>query len=67
MDSMDIQDVQKKCEAFLAELGVPGFILFGWNKGDGTFGVVHSYRDAPPPAVVKGITWALNDFTQKTL
>lgn len=64
---MDNQQIQKRCAALLEELGVPGFIVFGWKKENDEFGVVYSFRKSPPNAVVKGLSWALNDITQKKL
>jgi len=64
---MDNNDIQQKCEAFLRELGVPGFIIFGWQKDDQAFGVVSSFHEMPVNAAVKGMTWALNDFAAKSL
>ena len=69
---MDNPDVQKKCEEFLRSLGVPGFIIFGWKKGadeEGKkteFGVVSSYHQMPKDAAMKGMTWALQDFVQRS-
>ncbi len=60
-------DIQKKCEQFLQELGVPGFIVFGWQKEGDQFGVVSSFHRMPVNAAVKGMTWALNDFVAKSL
>lgn len=59
--------IQKKCEEFLAQLGVPGFIIFGWQKKNDEFGVVSSYRNMPANAAIKGVSWALNDFINKSL
>lgn len=67
MDQMDHDSIQKKCEAFLAELGIPGFIVFGWKKTDSEFGIVSSYKDVPANAAIKGLSWVLNDFISKTL
>ncbi|HVW66546.1 MAG TPA: hypothetical protein VHA78_02325 [Candidatus Peribacteraceae bacterium] len=64
---MDNDEIQAKCEQFLRELGVPGFIVFGWQKDDAQFGVVSSFHEMPVPAAVKGMTWALNDFVTKSL
>lgn len=64
---MDQPEVQKKIEAFLASLGAPGFIVFGWKKSEQEFGFVSSAHEMPPAAAIKGLTWALNDFVQKTL
>lgn len=59
--------MEKKCQQLLKELGVPGFIVFGWEKTPGEFGVVSSYNDVPPPVVVKGIAWALHHVADKAL
>lgn len=59
--------MEKKCQQFLKGLGVPGFIVFGWEKTPGEFGVVSSYHDVPPPVVVKGIAWALHHVVDKAL
>ena len=61
----DNEQIQQKCEAFLKELGVPGFIVFGWQKADEQFGVVSSFHEMPVNAALKGLTWALNDFANK--
>ena len=64
---MDQEEVQQKIEAFLAELDVPSFIVFGWKKTDKEFGVVSSHHNMPPNAAIKGMSWALNDFIGKSL
>lgn len=64
---MDQEDIQQKVEAFLKELGVPAFIVFGWKKSEKEFGVVSSHHEIPTNAAVKGMSWALNDFINKTL
>lgn len=61
------EDIQKKCEQFLQELGVPGFIVFGWQKENDQFGVVSSFHQMPVNAAVKGMTWALHDFANRSL
>lgn len=61
------EDIQQKCEALLQSLGIPGFIVFGWQKGDEQFGVVSSFHEMPVNAAVKGMTWALSDFVNKSL
>lgn len=66
-EPIDNDAVQKKCELFLQELGIPGFIVFGWQKTDDQFGVVSSFHEMPINAAVKGMTWALNDFVGKSL
>lgn len=59
------REIEKKCQEFLEGLGVPGFIVFGWQKEPGEFGVVSSYHEIPPPVVVKGIAWALHHVTDQ--
>ncbi len=61
------EDIQVKCEAFLKELGIPGFIVFGWQKTNQEFGVVSSFNEMPINVAVKGMTWALSDFVHKSL
>ncbi|HCI03596.1 MAG: hypothetical protein QF755_04095 [Candidatus Peribacteraceae bacterium] len=71
---MDQSEIQKKVEAFLKELEVPSFIVFGFQKeksdsdpNKAEFGIVSSYNKVPPQAVIKGMSWALNDFISKSL
>lgn len=66
-DPLDSQDIQRKCEAFLKDLGVPGFIVFGWQRDGEKFSVVSSFNRMPVNAAVKGMSWALNDFVNKSL
>ena len=62
---MDQAELQKRIEAFLADLKIPSFIVFGYKKNDKEFGFISSYRQVPPNVAIKGLTWALNDFVQK--
>lgn len=64
---MDNNDIQRKCEEFLNELGIPGFIVFGWQKDNEQFGVVSSFHQMPVNVAIKGMTWALNDFIGRSL
>ena len=64
---MQQDDIQKKCEELLTQLGIPGFVIFGWKKSDTEFGMVQAYREVPVPAAIKGLSWALNDLVAKTL
>jgi len=71
---MDQSEIQQKVEAFLKGLDVPSFIVFGFQKGDANelegkkeFGIVSSYNKIPPQAVIKGMSWALNDFINKSM
>lgn len=69
---MDNAEVQRKCEEFLRSLGVPGFIIFGWKKGEtekvkqAEYGVISSYHQIPKEAAIKGMTWALADFVKRS-
>ncbi len=49
---MDNDVIQKKCEDFLKELGVPGFVVFGWQKEEGQFGVVSTFHQMPVNAAI---------------
>jgi hypothetical protein len=63
---MNNEDIQKKCNELLAQLGVPGFIVFGFQKTeDQKFGVVYATKDVPANVVIKGMSWALHDYAQK--
>ncbi|MFA6523294.1 MAG: hypothetical protein WCS85_02915 [Candidatus Peribacteraceae bacterium] len=64
---MDEEEIQKRCEAFLRELGRPGFIVFGWPKNEDEFGVTYSAHEIPPQVVIKGLISVLSDYTTKTL
>ncbi len=69
---MDNEAIQKKCEAFLKELGVPGFIIFGWQKKEAMpegaqFGIVSSFHEMPVNAALKGLSWAMHDFTNRLI
>lgn len=63
---MDQPEIQQKVEAFLKDLGIPGFIVFGWKKNDREFGFIYSLHQMPPNVFIKGMSWALHDFVQKT-
>ncbi|MFH0851346.1 MAG: hypothetical protein V1876_01210 [Candidatus Peregrinibacteria bacterium] len=62
---MDQQELQKRVEAFLAELNIPSFIVFGFQKDEKEFGFIASYRQMPSSVAIKGLTWALHDFVNK--
>ena len=64
---MDQAELRKRIEAFLKDLGIPSFIVFGFKKDEKEFGFISSYRQVPPNVAIKGLTWALNDFVQKNL
>lgn len=75
---MTEDEVRQKCEEFVKSLGMPCFIVFGWEKKNEAeaaeeapkantkqYGMVSSYHEMPVPAVVKGMTWALSDIVNK--
>lgn len=62
---MDQQELQKRVEAFLAELDIPSFIVFGFQKSETEFGFVSSYHQIPTTVAIKGLTWALNHFVSQ--
>jgi hypothetical protein len=64
---MDSQEMQRRCEAMLKELGCPSFIVFGYQREGDQFSVVSSFHDMPPQAAVKGMSWALHDYISKSL
>lgn len=64
---MDQSEVQQRVEAFLKDLGVPGFIVFGYKKKDDTFEIVSSYNEMPKNAAIKGLSRVLNDFIDRAL
>jgi len=66
-EPMDQKEIQKKVEQFLKELGVPSFIVFGWKKTDKEFGFVSSQHKMPPNVAIKGMSWALNNFINRSL
>lgn len=66
---MHEEEVRAKCEAFVKSLGMPCFIVFGWEKesdeNQKQYGMVSSYHEMPSPAIIKGMTWALSDIVNK--
>lgn len=64
---MDHSDIQQKVENFLRELGVPGFIVFGYKKTDQEFEIVSSFNEMPTNAAIKGMSKVLHDFVERTL
>ncbi len=67
MSENEQKDIEKKCQEFLKQLDVPGFIVFGWKKKDDQFGVVSSYHEMPKNVAIKSMSWALHDFVSKAL
>jgi hypothetical protein len=64
---MEHDAIKKKCQEFLDDLGVPGFVVFGWQQADKKYGVVYVNRKTPPPVTLKGLLWAAHDFARKKL
>lgn len=64
---MDQPEVQKKVEAFLKELGIPGFIVFGYKKEDDKYQIVSSYNEMPKNAAIKGMSTVLHELIKHSL
>ena len=77
---MDNATIQKKCEEFLASLGIPGYIFFAWEKGTESqpqaedakaadkkdYGFVYAARQFPPQVAMKGLVWAMDQMVGQT-
>lgn len=59
---MNTADIQKKCEEFLASIGMPGFVVIGLQTDPENTQVVYSLKDMPLKGAVKAITHTLNDL-----
>lgn len=59
---MDTSDIQKKCEAFLQSLSMPGFIVIGLQTEPENTQVVYSLSKMPLKGAVKALTHTLNDL-----
>lgn len=64
---MEQSDVQKKVEAFLKDLGIPGFIVFGYMKDNDKYEIVSSYNEMPTNAAIKGLSTVLSELANRTL
>ncbi|PIP65343.1 hypothetical protein COU77_02970 [Candidatus Peregrinibacteria bacterium CG10_big_fil_rev_8_21_14_0_10_49_16] len=64
---MDNADIQKQCQKFLEDLGIPGFIVFGWQKSEKQYGFTYVNHKTPPAVTLKGMLWAAKDFAEKKL
>ena len=64
---MDNKEIEEKVKEFLNSLGVSSFIVFGWQKNEKEFGIVSSQHKMPSKAVIKGMSWALNDYISKSI
>jgi hypothetical protein len=71
---MQQPELQKRVEKFLQEIGVPGFIVFGYMDSKTEpdiqkqqLHIVSSFKDMPTNVAVKGLSKLLSDFTEKAL
>ena len=63
----DQQSFERRLKALLDEYGVPGFIIFGWKKQDGSYRVTYSTRRTPKTVFMKCLAWVMNDYASKKL
>lgn len=59
---MDTAQIQKQCEEFLKSIGMPGFIVIGFQTEKDKTQMVYSMKDMPVKGIVKGLTHTLNDL-----
>lgn len=64
---MDQPDIQAQVEKFLKDIGVPGFIVFGYKKDAQEFAIVSSYHEMPANAAIKGLSKVLHEFIERTI
>lgn len=64
---MDQPEVQRRVEAFLKDLGIPGFIVFGYQKGGDQYEIVSSYNEMPKNAAIKGMSTVLHELIKHAL
>ena len=62
---MNTAQVQKQCEEFLKSIGVPGFVVIGFQTTPNDTQMVYSLKDMPIKGFVKGMTHTLNDLVSK--
>ncbi len=62
---MDNTEVQKQCIELLKQFGNPSFIVFGWEKDGGKFGVTYATHQMPANVAVKGMLWSAHDYANK--
>jgi hypothetical protein len=63
----DNQEIQRRCEAFLKEINVPGFILFGRQEQDGSCTVTYSIHNISLKNALTGLLTAVTDLIKRTL
>ncbi len=60
MDPNDNTAIAKQMEEVLATAGRPGFIIYGWKKDDGTFGIVQTLKEMDLLAYYQGVSKAMS-------
>ena len=63
----DNKEIQRRCEAFLKEIDVPGFILFGRQEKEGKCTVTYSVHKIPIKTALLALLTALTDLIKRTL
>ena len=64
---MDNSEIQKKCEAFLKSLDLPGFILFGRQEENGSCTVTYSVHKINMKSALLGMLSAVTDLIKRSL
>ncbi len=54
--------IQAQIQQFLESTGLQGFIIFGWQKEDGSVDVVFSMHEMNAILAIKAISWTLQEF-----
>lgn len=62
---MDTAEIQKQCEEFLKRVGLPAFVVIGFQTDPENMQMVYSLKNMPLKGVVKGLTQTLNDLVSK--
>ena len=63
----DNAEIQRRCEAFLKEIDVPGFILFGREETDGSTTITYSVHRIGLKNALLGMLTAVTDLIKRTL
>lgn len=63
---MDLPILQKHCAALLEQLAVPGVIVLALQDGS-QVKVVRAQKDMSQLAIIKALSWALNDSIQSII
>lgn len=61
---MDDAQIQQKCEEFLKQIDVPGFILFGRQQPDGETVVTYSIHKITLKSALLGMLSTVTDLTK---